>query len=109
MPNKEISKIYVWLSDGSSFEERDWSQVPKSGIVMLLVLYADGVAQHFGGKDFYFYFPQRGIVGASSDARSVFELVPWVKFGSWTSREIIERAQDEAKEIATEWSREHGA
>ena len=52
----EIVGWKVWYADGSSYEskERSWENLPRDGVVWVMVYYANGTSRTMSGTDFYF-------------------------------------------------------
>jgi hypothetical protein len=107
--SKRIVRWRVWYADGRVVEAA-WDEAPKSGVIQVMGFHEDGTSFVYTGQDIYFLVPYRHddvILGMTNDWRSVLEMVPLAKFGSWTTVEHMEMVNAEARQLASEWS--HGA
>lgn len=89
----------IWYSDGKVYDSNGTGEVPRDGVLAVVLYYPKGMKRIMTGSDYYFYAPGYGgrpIFGQSSagDSRNEIEArypAAVVLRGKWTDDETMHR------------------
>lgn len=108
--SKHLAEWHVFLDDQSEYNSQNhtWEDVPRFGILYLVLIYDDGTCHNWAGSDLYWMSPD-GIIANTNDREALIrQYLPWVKFGVMVSDDQFEDVAKKARQKVEKWRADHG-